>query len=91
MTRPQGKLLKASIIDDVVDQTPRMIPENSIKYRIYKYVMSTNKPLLTNDIHKKISPSSPRRVIERALTNLALGGFVKRERCICGCSFLYTK
>jgi len=93
MTRPTGKLLKADSVSTILDrkETNSMSPENTIKYKIYLYIKQSKKPMLTNDIHKAVAPSSPRRTIEKRLLDLCNDGSIKREKCFCGCSYIYTK
>ena len=89
MTRPQGKLLKASTVNDI--PTKKIVPENTIRYKIYKYVQTSKKPLLQREIHQAVAPTSPKRSIEIVLADLANQGTINREKCFCGCSYIYTK
>lgn len=89
MTRPQGRLLKASSVKDI--PVRKMIPENTMRYKVYKYIQTSKKPLLQREIHQAVAPTSPKRVIEVILADLANQGIVNREKCFCGCSFIYTK
>ena len=93
MTRPTGKLLRSDSVDTILDRKENntMSPENTIKYKIYMYIKQSKKPLLANDIHKAVAPTSPRRTIEKRLLDLSNDGSIKRERCVCGCSYIYTK
>lgn len=92
MTRYNGRPIKPSSVDDILlEEVSKITATNTIKFKIYKYIKNHDKPFLVNDIHRAVSPTSSRRVIERALTNLTVQGIIKRERCICGCSYIYKK
>ena len=93
MTRPTGKLLKADSTSDILSakELGKIFPEKTLKYKVYRFIKESKKPLLVNDIHRAISPSSPRRTFEKILFDLANQGIVKRKKCTCGMSHIYTK
>jgi len=93
MTRPTGKLLKSDSVSAILDRKENnsMSPENTIKYKIYLYIKQSKRPVITNDIHKAVAPISPRRTIEKRLLDLYNDGSIKREKCVCGCAYIYTK
>lgn len=88
MTRPTGKLLKASTLPIV--EKKGVLPEETLKYRIYSYIKRAKKPLTTKEIHLGVAVTSPRRSVEKRLLDLTNDGSIKRDQCTCGCSFLYT-
>lgn len=88
MTRYSGKLLKADKISTVIDNV--LEPQNTIRYKTYRLVKNSKKPVILNDIHRQISPDSTRRVFERVLSDLANAGYITRNKCQCGCSYIYS-
>lgn len=90
MTRPTGKLMKTTSIEELTNSNNRISPENTIKYKLYKQLKKMNKPILATELHKIVAPYSPRRSVEKRLFDLYNEGSIKREKCMCGCSFLYS-
>ena len=89
MTRPQGKLLKASSVDDLEDQT-LMSPEKTIKYKIYDYIKHNGRSYTAAQIHLAVARDSPRRTVEKRLLDLSNQGLIKRHSCECGCAYIYS-
>jgi len=87
MTRYNGTLLKAEKVSNRYET--KLQPQDTIRYKTYKYVKSSKKPLTLNEIHKAVSPDSVRRVFERILCDLANAGYINRYKCQCGCSYIY--
>lgn len=88
MTRYSGKLVKASSVKDVYDM--RVKRSDTLKYKVYKFVRNSKKPLITTTIHNELMPNSPRRTAEKILTDLTNAGDIKRTRCTCGMGYVYT-
>jgi hypothetical protein len=88
MTRYSGKLLSVSKIN-LEEIKVLMQPKDTLRYRVYKYVKQSKKPLTLNEIHKAISPDSVRRVFERILSDLSNAKYITRYKCQCGCSYIY--
>ena len=86
MTRPY-KLLEAEKVEDVVAKNKKNLPEDSLRYKIYKFV--GKKPVTLNHIREKIKPDGSRRHMERTLTEMMMAGHIKRKRCPCGQGYLY--
>lgn len=90
MTRPY-KLLTADKEDDLIFVEKKLIPENSIRYKLYKFINNSKEKMTLNVIQSKILPDTTRRVVERALTDLYNRKLINRNRCVCGCSYIYEK
>lgn len=60
----------------------------TIKQKVLAFVKSQGKPTIINDFYSK-DKSISRRVVERAFTDLTNSGYIKREKCMCGCSYIY--
>lgn len=89
MTRPQGKLLKASSVNDLEDQT-LMSPEKTIKYKIYNYIKQSTHSCTASQVHLAVAKDSPRRTVEKRLLDLYNQGLINRHSCECGCAFIYS-
>jgi len=88
--RYSGKLLTADSEDDIKEPDVPYAP-TTLRYKIYKYVKSQGDDgLITAEIHKAVASSSPRRSVEKSLTDLTNQGLVKRVSCRCGRGYIYT-
>lgn len=88
--RYSGKLLTAETEEDFKEPN---VPyaTTSMRYKIYKYVKDNGDDgLITSEIHKEVAPNSPRRSVEKSLTDLTNQGLVKRVSCRCGRGYIYT-
>lgn len=91
MTRP-FRLLQAEREDSIVVEVKKFItPENTIKYKIYKIVHESKKPLLLREIIQKGNLLTTRRTCEKAVTDLYTNKHISRVECPCGNTFIYSK
>lgn len=70
---------------------PDPIPKRlTIKDKIMIFISKEKKPILLNDfIPSKLNHCTSRRPVERAFEELSKKGLLKREKCICNCSYIY--
>lgn len=71
-----------------VSNTKSIKSKLTTKQKVLAFVKSQGKPTIINDFYSK-DKSLSRRVVERAFTDLTNSGYIKRERCMCGCSYVY--
>lgn len=64
-------------------------PKLTMKQRVMVFIRKQNKPTIVNDFYNTDKTMS-RRVVEKAFTDLTNSGYIKREKCMCGCSYVYT-
>ncbi len=88
MTRP-FKLLKSESIQDLDCENEKNLPENSLRYKIYKLVNA--EPITLNEIRIAINSGGTRRYYEKTLTEMTNDGHINRKRCRCGQGYLYFK
>jgi predicted transcriptional regulator len=88
MTRYSGKPMN---FEEDVPVVCKNMPENTIKYKIYKYIMNCKGTCTTSEVHKAVAVTSPRRTIEKRILDLYNQGLIKREHCPCGCAYIYRK
>ena len=91
MTRP-SKLLTAESEDDYISlPDKKYVPENSIKYKIYKLIEKNKTDMTLNEVKNSLNISTTRRVYEIALTDLTGTKLIKRVKCRCGCAYIYSR
>lgn len=70
---------------------PDPIPKRlTIKDKIMMFMNKENPPVLLNDfISSKLNHCNSRRPVEKAFEELSKKGVLKRDKCMCNCSYIY--
>lgn len=62
----------------------------TIKEKIMMFMSKAKPPVLVNDfVNSDLNHCRSRRPVEKAFEELSKRGIIKREKCICNCSYLY--
>lgn len=62
----------------------------TIKEKIMMFMSKAKPPVLINNfIDSDLNHCRSRRPVEKAFEELSKRGLIKREKCICNCSYLY--
>lgn len=63
----------------------------SIKDKIMMFMNKEKPPVLINDFVKsKLNHCTSRRPVEKAFEELSKKGLIKRDKCLCNCSYIYS-
>ena len=71
---------------------PTPIPKRlTIKDKIMIFVKKDSPPVLINDfITSDLNHCTARRPVEKAFEELTTKGLLRRDKCMCQCSYTYT-
>lgn len=55
------------------------------------FMNKKDPPVLINDfVESELNHCTTRRPVEKAFEELSKKGFIKREKCLCNCSYIYS-